>query len=180
MFRAVLPTLLVLLCACQPQKPREITDLRTFDYRGGDQRSGSIGYDVSPPAGGPYSPLWQTCGTYTAPVYDEYAVHSLARGAVWVTYRPGLGAEEVQKLGTLLGTPIKVKKDDQDVEIKPKALLSPRDNLPAPIVMTAWNAQITAQTTDDERLTLFLEKFGVGEQVPEAGASCAGGFTGTR
>lgn len=175
----VLP-LLVLLCACGPQKPREIDDLRVFAYLGGDVRSGSIGYQESPPSGGPYNALWQTCGTYTAPIYDEYAVHSLARGAIWVTYRPGLAATEREKLRAVLVTPIKVKQGEQEREIKAKTLVSPRENLPAPIVMTAWNAQITAQTADDERLKLFVEQFGAGDRVPEAGAGCAGGFTGTR
>lgn len=178
--RVVLPLLFFLLSACGPQKPKEISDLRVFDFLGGDVRSGSIGYDASPPAGGPYNALWQSCGTYTAPIYDEYAVHSLARGAIWVTYQPGLAAAELEKIDAALATPIKVRKNDQDVELRAKALFSPRDNLPAPIVMTAWNAQITAQTADDERLKLFVERFGAGDRVPEAGAGCAGGFTGTR
>lgn len=179
MFRAVLPVLLVLLVACTPQK-KEMTELRTFHYQGGDVRSGSIGYDASPPAGGPYNALWQSCAAYTAPIYDEYAVHSLARGALWVTYQPGLSEDELQKIKTVLATPIKVKQGDKDVEIKAKALISPRENLPGPIVMTAWNAQITAQNADDERLKLFVEQYGAGDQVPEAGASCAHGFNGTR
>lgn len=178
--RVVLPLLFLLLSACQPQKPKEITDLRSFNYQGGDVRSGSIQYDASPPAGGPYNALWQTCATYTAPIYDEYAVHSLARGAIWVTYRSGLAPTELEKLKAVLATPIKIRKGDQDVDIQAKVLMSPREGLPAPLVMTAWNAQITAQTADDERLTLFMEQFGAGDRVPEAGASCAGGFTGTR
>ena len=180
MFRVVLPLFFVLLCACQPQKPKEITDLRVFDYLGGDVRSGSIQYDGSPPAGGPYNALWQSCGVYAAPVYDEYAVHSLARGAVWVTYQPGLAAAELEKVKVVLDTPIKVKVNDKDQEIKANTLVSPREGLPAPIVLTVWNAQITAQTADDERLKLFVEQYGAGDRAPEAGASCAGGFTGTR
>lgn len=179
MRRAALPLLLLLLSACTPQK-KEIAELQTFHYQGGDVRSGSIQYEMSPPAGGPYNALWQTCGTYSSPIYDEYAVHSLARGAIWVTYQPGLAAADLATIQRVLATPIKVQQGDKTVEIKAKTLLSPRDNLPAPIVLTAWNAQITAQRADDERLKLFVEQFGAGDKAPEAGASCAGGFDGTR
>ena len=178
MRRAVL-FLLLGLAACTPPK-KEITDLRTFDYLGGDVRGGSIAYEASPPAGGPYNAFWQRCGAYAAPIYDEYAVHSLARGAVWVAYRAGLDAASLAKLGAVLATPLEVGEGDQKQKIVPKSLLAPRDNLPAPIVMTVWNAQITAQNADDERLKLFVEQFGRGDKAPEAGASCAGGFTGTR
>lgn len=170
---------LLLLPACTPPK-KEIVGLRTFDYLGGDIRSGSIQYQGSPPAGGPYNALWQTCGVYAALLYDEYAVHSLARGAIWVTYKPGLDAAEIAKLKTLLATPLEIKQDDQTHTITAPSLLSPRANLPAPIVMTAWNAQILAQSADDENLKLFLTEYVRGDTAPEKGASCAGGFGGTR
>lgn len=176
---AVLFLLLPLLAACTPPK-KEIADLKTFDYAGGDVRSGSIEYDGNPPAGGPYNAFWQTCGAYTTPIYDEYAVHSLARGALWVAYEPDLAGPELEKIKAVLATPFKVKVGDKEQEITAKSLLAPRDNLPAPIVMTAWNAQITAQNAEEENLKLFVEQYGAGDRVPEAGASCAGGFNGTR
>ena len=152
------------LMACGP---KDIEGLRTADYLGGDQRSGVLTYGETPPMGGPYNPLWQTCAAYTQPVYNEYAVHSLARGAVWVTYRPDLGAAEVDKLRTLLAG-------------QPAALLSPYPNLPAPVVMTAWNRQLSAQTADDPRLTRFLKEILPENSAPEKGSPCAGGFGGTR
>lgn len=176
---AALGLSLSLLAACTPA-PKEISDLQTFDYAGGDVRSGSVAYDISPPAGGPYNAFWQTCGAYTAPVYDEYAVHTLARGAVWVTYQPGLGADALTKLKAVLATPLSVPNSDPPRTRVPLSLLSPRENLPAPIVMTAWNAQITAQNADDERLKLFVERYGLGTQAPEAGGGCANGFSETR
>lgn len=166
-----LPLLLLpgVLSACA-EPPLE--GLRTFSYAGGDVRSGSVAYPQSPPAGGPYNALWQTCGVYTAPVYDEYAVHSLARGAVWLAYRPGLDAAEVSKLGALLAAP--------EGGQAPPALLSPRENLSAPIVATAWNTQIGAQTADDPRLKRFVRDYAAQKTAPEAGASCTGGYGGTR
>lgn len=152
------------LVACGP---KDIGGLRTFTYSGGDQRSGVLTYSETPPAGGPYNPLWQTCAAYAQPVYNEYAVHSLARGAVWVTYRPGLDAAEIGSLKTLLAG-------------QPAALLSPYPNLPAPIVMTAWNRQLSVDQASDARLTRFLKEVLPENSAPEKGSPCSGGFGGTR
>ena len=157
---------LLVLTACTPQ-PQPIEGLRTFSYLGGDVRGGSLSYLEHPPVGGPYNALWQSCGVYTKPLYNEYAVHTLARGAVWVTYRPDLPAEELAALRTRLA--------DQ-----PAALLSPYPGLPAPIVMTAWNRQITAAGTDDPRLTRFLTEVLPENSVPEPDAGCTGGYRQTR
>lgn len=151
------------LLACGP-KP--IEGLRTFEYLGGDQRGGVLTYTENPPVGGPYNALWQTCAAYTEPVYNEYAVHSLARGAVWVTYRPDLPAAEIAKLKTLV--------EGQT------ALLSPYPNLPAPVVISAWNRQLTAENADDPRLKRFVDEVLPENSVPEAGSPCSGGFEGTR
>lgn len=157
---------LLILTACTPA-PRPIEDLRTFAYLGGDVRGGSLSYPEHPPVGGPYNALWQSCGVYTRPLYDEYAVHTLARGALWVTYRPGLPAEELAALRTLLA--------DQ-----PAALLSPYPGLPVPIVMTAWNRQLPAARADDPRLTRFLTEVMAENSVPEPDAGCEGGYRQTR
>ncbi len=190
MYRAVLIAFLLALTACTPPTPKkEIVGLRTFQYQGGDVRSGSVDYPGSPPAGGPYNAMWQTCGAYTAPIYDEYAVHTLARGAVWATYRPGLPAAELTTLAAVLKTPIEVtvpQPEGSQQKPAPKktvtalSLLSPRENLPAPIVLTVWNAQVSAQSADDENLKLFVETYGLAQDAPESGAGCAGGFDGTR
>jgi len=169
MRRPSLPLLwlgLLALSACAP-KEQPIEGLRTFTYLGGDQRGGSLSYLEHPPVGGPYNALWQSCGVYTGPLYNEYAVHTLARGAVWVTYRPGLPAEALAALRTLLAE-------------QPAVLVSPYPGLPVPIVMTAWNRQISAERADDLRLARFLNEVVPENSVPEPGAGCANGYKGTR
>lgn len=167
-------------CAAPP-----LEGVQTFSYAGGDVRSGSVAYPHSPPAGGPYNALWQTCGVYTQPVYDEYAVHTLARGAVWLTYRPGLDAAEVARLRALVApaaaapAPQGTAAQDVGAAPAPAFLLSPREGLGAPIVATVWNAQLSAQTADDPRLERFVREYG-GKAAPEAGAGCANGYGGTR
>lgn len=154
---------LLLLSACSGA----IKDVQTFAYQGGVVRGGMLNYDHSPPAGGPYSPLWQSCGLYGAPIYPEYAVHSLARGAVWLSYRPSLSPEDLAALKDV-------------VKDQPNVLLSPVDNQPALIMATAWNAQLSVDSVTDRRLRRFVQNYVDAGSVPEVGASCAGGYTGTQ
>lgn len=139
--------------------------VRTFDYAGGDHTSDPVTYAQTPPAGGPHDPAWEDCGVYAEPIRNENAVHSLEHGTVWVTYRPGLAPVDVGRLRTLLGT----------VPSR-KTILSPYDGLPAPVVVTVWNAQLDLTGAGDSRLPLFLDFYGDGHTAPEGSvASCAGG-----
>ena len=48
--------------------------------------------------------------------------------------------------------------------------------LPAPVVVTVWNAQLDLKGADDPRLPIFLDFYGDGHTGPEAAfASCKGG-----
>lgn len=121
------------------------------------------GAAVLPPVGGDHDPTWQNCGIYTEPVGTPNAVHSLEHGAVWVTYRPGLAQDQVGALTSL-------------VEGESYALLSPFENLAAPVVLTAWGVQLELDRADDPRAAVFLAKYLQGEQTPEPGAACSGGI----
>jgi len=153
----------LLLSACSGQ----ISGVQTFSYAGGDLRGGLISYDHFPPAGGPYAPLWQTCSSYDAPIYPEYAVHSLARGAVWLTYRPDLAPDDLAALKAALAQ-------------QPWVLLSPRGTQAAAVIATAWNAQLEVQGVGDSRLRRFVQRYASSTSVPEAGQPCAGGYAGTQ
>lgn len=161
LFPLALPLLLV---ACSGG---DLEGVRTFEYKAADHRTGSLVYAETPPAGGPHNAMWQNCGVYDQPLYNEYAVHSLEHGAVWITYRPDLPASEVTALKDL-------------VDGRPYTLLSPYPGLSSPIAMSAWNAQLTADSAADERLVPFLDKYEQGATAPERGAACSGGYGGTR
>ncbi|WP_425146378.1 DUF3105 domain-containing protein [Deinococcus sp.] len=150
----------LLLVACH----QGIEELRTYSYAGGQMQEGKLQYSENPPVGGAYSPVWQTCGVYAAPIYDEYAVHTLARGAIWIAYDPKLPAADVTKLNSLL-------------KEHPLSLLSPRAGLPSPVVVSAWNAQVQAKGADDPRLKQFVDEYAGLKTAPEYGAACAGGYT---
>lgn len=143
----------------------ELAAVKTYDYAGGDHTTDPVTYTENPPAGGPHNPQWEDCGVYTKPIADENAVHSLEHGTVWITYRPGLSAADVQALQTALAT-VKSK----------KTILSPYPGLPADVVVSVWNAQLYLKGASDSRLPIFLGFYGDGHTSPEgANTSCAGG-----
>ncbi len=96
----------------------EIPGLQTFGDLGRTHVTGSVAYTKSPPVGGNHFRNLQTCGAYDKPVPKELAVHSMEHGAVWLTYRPGLPANEIDRL----------RREAR----QPYVLLSPYPDLPVP------------------------------------------------
>ncbi|WP_193613850.1 DUF3105 domain-containing protein [Nocardioides lijunqiniae] len=119
-----------------------------------------VDYEQSPPAGGPHDPTWLDCGVYDEPVSEENVVHDLEHGTVWITYEPDLDEESVAAL---------------EEALPQNGILSPYDDLRAPVVVTVWERQLELTGADDPRLQLFIEEYGAGETAPEPFASCAGG-----
>jgi hypothetical protein len=122
-------------------------------------------YGTNPPAGGVHNPAWLNCGIYTEPQQNENAVHALEHGAVWVTYNADeLSESDVDTLRSKLPSSY--------------VILSPYPDLDAPVVASAWGAQVKLDGVDDERLADFIEKYWQSPNVPEAGALCTRGIDG--
>lgn len=126
-----------------------------------------VDYEQTPPVGGPHYSVWQQCGVYTEPLFDEYAVHSLEHGAVWITYQPDLAADQVATLRDI-------------TRRSTHRLLSPYPGIDSPIILSAWGYQLRLDNADDVRLMQFILKYEQGEQTPELGAVCSGGVTLTK
>ena len=129
-------------------------------------------YPDQPPVGGPHWPPqaggvlgWLRCGVYTEPVPDEFAVHSLEHGAVWLTYLPGATDEQVAELSELAAA-------QPDY-----SLVSPYPGQESPFMATAWGAQLAVDDASDSRLREFVERYAAGPQGGEEGADCANGTT---
>jgi hypothetical protein len=138
---------------------------KTFDYVGGDHTSDPVKYAQTPPAGGPHDPTWDKCGmAYDAPPRNENAVHDLEHGTVWITYRPGLDPADVSSLQTQL-----------EGLKSGKWMLSPYPGLPAPVVVTVWNAQLDLRGPNDPRLPVFIKEYGDEHTAPEPLSTCGGG-----
>lgn len=135
------------------------TDVVEINERG--HVDGEVDYDQAPPIGGAHAPAWQNCGIYSDPVGDENAVHSLEHGAVWITYRPDLPADAVETL-------------EAKAEGETHVLVTPYEDLDAPVVLSAWGRQLAVDSVDDDRIDQFLRAFQQGPQTPELGAACSG------
>lgn len=120
----------------------------------------AVTYDQVPPAGGNHWSEWLDCGAYDEQVADENGVHDLEHGAVWITYDPDLSGDDVAALAD---------------QLPQNGIMSPYDDLPAPVVITVWERQLYLTGADDPRIPLFIEEFDDGVTAPEAFASCAGG-----
>lgn len=122
-------------------------------------------YEMNPPAGGDHFAAWLNCGIYDQPQANENAVHSLEHGAVWVTYNPdALGDAEITSL--------------RDKVPSTYSVLSPYPGLPAPVVISAWGAQVQLDGVDDPRLQSFIQKYWKSPSAPEPGALCTGAIDG--
>jgi Protein of unknown function (DUF3105) len=119
----------------------------------------TVAYDPIPPVGGEHDPTPQTCGFYSVPVRNENAVHSLEHGAIWVTYRPDLPLDQLDRLRTLANDESKV-------------LVSPYPDVPAPVVVSSWGRQLWLDSAEDDRLGQFVQRFR--GHAPEPTAPCAG------
>jgi len=136
---------------------------RSFEVASRNHVEGVVAYAQTPPAGGDHNAVWQNCGFYSRPVVNENAVHSMEHGAVWITYRPDLPADQVDHIREIAGNESFV-------------LASPFPGLPSPVVASAWGRQLTLGNAVDERLEQFVRAFRVGPHTPEPGAPCTGGI----
>lgn len=136
--------------------------VETFEELSRQHTEGDVDYEMSPPVGGDHSETWQNCGVYDEPIRDENAVHSLEHGSVWLTYGPEVSDDDVAHLESLVGTSGSV-------------LMSPYDAMAAPVLATAWGAQLHVLDVHDARLVRFLEEYVRGAQSPEPDAPCTGG-----
>ncbi|WP_422743552.1 DUF3105 domain-containing protein [Micromonospora sp. WMMD754] len=148
-----------------------MVDFRKKDkdlVKGGNHQPGTIKYDVSPPVAGPHNQAWQNCmgDVYDAPIANEHAVHSLEHGTVWITYRPDLPADQVEKLKS-------------KVQGKEKLMLSPYEGLDKPISLQAWGFQLKVDNADDSRIDDFIKTLRVNASIEGPNALCDQGVTAT-
>jgi hypothetical protein len=143
------------------------------DYAATEDERENAPADGRPPVVGPHNPKWLRCDVYDAPVPNEYAVHSIERGAVWVTYQPGLPPEQVRQLAALSGTagtgstyrPGLTREQLRDLAALSRTttrefvLVSPYEGIPAPIVVATWGVWMPIESASDPVLSLFMEAY---------------------
>lgn len=141
---------------------RAIQGITVVDYPGGEHDDNPIKYDQSPPFGGKHANAWADCtGTvYPDPIRSENAVHSLEHGAIWITYRPDLPADQVESL-------------KKRVDGVAQMLMSPYPGLKTPVSLQSWGFQLFADSASDPRVEEFIGDLRLNSSTtPEYGASC--------
>jgi hypothetical protein len=154
----------------------ETPDAGTLEH---DHVAGPVVYSVVPPVGGPHNATWMNCGVYTKPVPTERAVHNLEHGAVWITYRPDLGRDQLAALRTFVnGQPkVTIQLGDGKTYSNRYLDLTPwtSNDLPAPIVVSSWGHQLRLDAATDSRLARFVKTFRASQTyTPEYGSPCDG------
>ncbi|MGH3497850.1 MAG: DUF3105 domain-containing protein [Nocardioidaceae bacterium] len=147
-----------------------------------DHVTGPVTYAVTPPIGGPHNALWMNAGVYTKPVPSERAVHNLEHGAIWITYDPKLPSAQVKQLRTLVGTQSMISESPQAergltgqanryMDLSPW----PTNDLPSPIVVSAWGYQLRVTSPTDRRIQQFIDTFrNSSKYTPEFGSAVDG------
>lgn len=140
-------------------------EVETFPVPSKSHVQGPVSYPQTPPVGGDHNGVWQNCGFYANPVAPERAVHSMEHGAVWVTYRPNLARDQVDRLRQLSRS-------------RAYVLVSPWSNgsLPAPFVASAWGVQLKVTSAAAPALAEFVNTYAGRGNAPEPGAPCTGAF----
>jgi hypothetical protein len=127
---------------------------------GRTHRQGQIDYQGKlPPSGGDHNPIPLTCGFYDQQPPDEYAVHSLEHGAVWIAFDPSISAADKATLKALAG---------------PKVLVTPYSGMDTKITLVAWERRLELPNVSDPRLKQFVDGYRDGATAPERGGRCAG------
>jgi hypothetical protein len=123
----------------------------------------TVAYPDSPPFGGDHDPTWADCnGTvYPSPIRTENAVHMLEHGAIWITYKPDLAADQVDAL----------KKKVDGVGYM---AMSPYPGLKSAVSLQSWGHQLFVDSATDKRVDEFIDDLRLNSAVtPEIGASCS-------
>lgn len=142
--------------------PNKIKGIIHKTFTSGDHKAGVISYTESPPFGGPHAPVWADCtGTvYPSQIASENAVHDLEHGAVWITYKPGLPADQLDVLTKLVAG-------------KQYMLMTPYDGLKSNVSLQAWGYQLFVDSATDKRVKTFIKDLRLNQKnTPELGASC--------
>jgi len=134
-----------------------------FGDQARDHVTECVDYTVNPAVGGKHFPQWANCGFYTSPVPEEFAVHVLEHGGVWIAFDPTIGADDVAAI-----------RDATDAATH--VLANPYPGLTSKIVLSAWSRQLDLDSTSDPRFQAFIDTYVQGPNTPELGAPCSGGI----
>lgn len=80
-------------------------------------------YNSNPPSSGPHYPDTIETGFYEKPIEDQFAIHNLEHGDIWIVYSTKVSEEVKRQLKGFTGRYV---------------LISPRENNPTDISLVSW------------------------------------------
>lgn len=108
-----------------------------------------------PPTSGPHAEAlaWKA---YDQEVPDVNAIHNLEHGGIYISYRPDLAKDQVDKIRALFTAPF------SDPDFKPtKVIIAPRADNKSPIVMSSWLRSEKFTAYDQQpMINYYLKNFG--------------------
>lgn len=113
-----------------------------------------VDYGHNPPTSGPHYGVWAASAVYTEAVDPRSFVHNLEHGWVVLLHRPDAPAEQIALFRDFWEAP---PADPQcPGAAKPRVLVSPAPDLPAPVAAVAWTHALSADTFTRETLDAFF------------------------
>ena len=106
-------------------------------------------YNSNPPTSGWHTPDLAGWGAYGTVVPDERLVHNMEDGGVIVWYRAGTPEENDANIDAL----------QQVVRGYPRHVIAPREDMPSPYALTAWQRLQRFDEIDVEGMRAFLDAY---------------------
>lgn len=116
-------------------------------------------YNSNPPTGGWHYDSTAQTGIYDKEFVDEQVVHNLEHGHIWISYRPDLNTDTIEKLA-------KIAKSYGS-----KIIMTPRAKNDTLIVLVAWEYLLKLDSFDENQISGFIKAYrGKGpENIPDFG-----------
>lgn len=118
-------------------------------------------YNSNPPTNGWHYPVWADWGIYNQEIPDEYMVHNLEHGGVWISYKDPNDSQTISQIQTLVS-------NDSDRMI---VTLRPADD--TTIAVAAWGVLLKLDKFDADAIKAFVQRYRY--QGPENIPGNAGG-----
>lgn len=100
-------------------------------------------FTTNPPASGPHYSVPEVWGIKIRPIQDEYAVHSMEHGTVWITYQPDkISVADLRQLKDIANQYARI-------------ILSPRPSNDAYIALVSWGRIEKLDHMDVTAINLF-------------------------
>lgn len=118
---------------------------------------------AEPPTSGDHAfqPLpWQA---YEQEIPDGSAIHNLEHGGIYISYRPDLPKDQVEKIKELFFEPFSKEKFRPN-----KAIMAPRAQNESPIVMSSWTRSMKLESFDAEKMEQYYRR-NIGKSPEPAG-----------